>query len=164
MRLVAYHLELVVGLFVVLSALFLLHFGLSGSEEAQRRIAIRHAMHMEHIEAQNTGPHATASLGTSFRHQEGLLRTAVVNSCGSAACRRCWPIGDNGVLTVGMLLVVKRRCSCPRTSLALELVAWEPKVLRSGEVRPRPVNDDCSSRGERRPPRSPMPVEKAMVN
>lgn len=101
---------------------------------------------------------------TSFRHQKGLLRTAVVNSCGSAACRRCWPIGDKGVLTVGMLLVVKRRCSCPRTSLALELAAWEPKVLRSGEVRPRPANDDCSSRGERRPPRSPMPVEKAMVN
>ena len=65
---------------------------------------------------------------------------------------------------MGMLLVVKRRCSCPRTSLALELAAWEPKVLRSGEVSPRPANDDCSSRGERRPLRSPMPVEKAMVN
>ena len=65
MRLVAYHLELVVGLFVVLSALFLLHCGLSGSEEAQCRIAIRHAMHMEHVEyvkALNTGPHATTSL------------------------------------------------------------------------------------------------------
>ena len=66
MRLVAYHLELVVGLFVVLSALFLLHFGLSGCEESQRGIVIRQAMHMKHIEAHNTGPYATASLGTSF--------------------------------------------------------------------------------------------------
>ena len=42
--------------------------------------------------------------------------TAVVNSVGSAACLRCWPMGDNGVLRVGMLLVVKRRCRVARPS------------------------------------------------
>lgn len=105
-----------------------------------------------------------ALLQARFKNKRAPLRTAVVNSWGSAACLRCWPMGDNGVLRVGMLFVVKRRCSWPRTSPALWVAAWEPKVLRKGEVRPRAANDDCSSRGERRPPRSPMPVEKTMFN
>ncbi len=108
----------------------------------------------------------TSMVGTCpnprFQNERTSLRTAVVNSCGSAACLRCWPMGDSGVFKVGMLFVVKRRCSWPRTSPVAGAAAWEPKVLRNGEVRPRAANDDCSSRGERRPPRSPILDGKAM--
>ena len=46
----------------------------------------------------------------------------MVNSAGSAACLRCWPIGDKGVLRVGMLLVVKRRCRWARASVVGSVV------------------------------------------
>jgi hypothetical protein len=60
-----------------------------------------------------------------------------------------------------MLFVVKRLWRGPRTSWQEPM--WVPTEERSGEERPREANDE-SSRGERRPLRSPMPVEKAMVN
>jgi hypothetical protein len=56
--------------------------------------------------------------------------------------------------------VVKRRWRGPRASWAGP--NWAPNEERSGEVRPSEAKDE-SSRGERRPLRSPMPVEKAMV-
>ena len=59
------------------------------------------------------------------------------------------------------MFVVKRRWRGPRASWAAP--KWAPNEERSGEVRPRGAND-ASSRGERRPLRSPIPVEKAMVN
>jgi hypothetical protein len=59
-----------------------------------------------------------------------------------------------------MLFVVKRRWRGPRASWAGP--NWAPNEERSGEVRPSEAKD-ASSRGERRPLRSPMPVEKAMV-
>jgi len=90
--------------------------------------------------------------------QARVLRTAVVNSVGSAACLRCWPIGESGVLRVGMLLVVNRRCSCPRASLE-EGPIWAPTARRGLA---REENDD-SSRGDLRPLRSPMPDEKAIL-
>jgi hypothetical protein len=100
----------------------------------------------------------TISLGQhNYQRKLGAL-TAVVNSAGSAACLRCWPIGDNGVFRVGMLFVVKRRCRCPRASLLAEDI-WDPTVRRGLA---REANDD-SSRGDLRAPRSPMPVEKAIL-
>jgi hypothetical protein len=98
--------------------------------------------------------------GAGARQGKTWLRTAVVNSAGSAACLRCCPIGDRGVFRVGMLFVVKRRWRGPRASWAAP--NWAPNEERSGEVRPSEAKDE-SSRGERRPLRSPMPVEKAMV-
>lgn len=53
-------------------------------------------------------------------------------------------MGDSGVLRVGILFVVNRRCKWPRAS-----------------VPARGANDD-SSRGDLRPARSPMPAEKAI--
>jgi len=71
------------------------------------------------------------------------MLTAVVNSVGSAACLRCCPIGDNGVLNVGMLLVVNRLWSWPLASLESG-GSCEP-TLRRGEVM---GGKDDSSRGD----------------
>lgn len=60
-----------------------------------------------------------------------------------------------------MLFVVNRRCSWLRASLAAEGPIWLP-TARRGLVRLRGANDD-SSRGDRRPLRSPIPVEKAIL-
>lgn len=86
------------------------------------------------------------------------MLTAVVYSAGSAACLRCCPIGDNGVFSVGILLVVKRRWRCPRASLAAGDI-WLP-ALRNGLVM---EEKDESSRGDLSAPRSPMPAEKAIL-
>lgn len=87
------------------------------------------------------------------------MLTAVVYSGGSAACLRCCPIGDSGVFSVGILFVVKRRWSCPRASLEADGL-WAP-IPRMGPA--REANEGVSSRGDLSAPRSPMPVEKAIL-
>jgi hypothetical protein len=105
------------------------------------------------VQATTSMPLALPVRGTT------ALRTAVVNSVGgSAACLRCCPIGDSGVLRVGILLVVNRRCNCPRASFEEEAI-WAP-TARNGLA--TEANDD-SSRGDMRPLRSPMPEEKAIL-
>lgn len=60
---------------------------------------------------------------------------------------------------MGILFVVKRRCSVPRGSLA-EGDSCEP-TLRSGLV--KGAKGDDSSRGDLKAERSPNPVEKAIL-
>lgn len=132
---------------------------------------LRAASQSDHNDAENTvywrrrtleskTPCRSGTSAVQERYETRQLRTAVVvvKSAGSAACLRCCPIGDRGVLRVGILFVVNRRCSWPRLSLAEEAPIWLP-TARRGLV--REANDD-SSRGDRRPLRSPIPVEKAI--
>jgi hypothetical protein len=122
-----------------------------------RAIPVHRARSLAHSGRKSNAQSASAA---QKQHRRRQLRTAVVvpKSVGSAACLRCCPIGDRGVLSVGMLFVVKRRCSWPRASLAEDGPIWLP-TARRGLVREA---KDGSSRGDRRPLRSPIPAEKAI--